>query len=102
MNVRIDPITPGELLKEEFLDPLEISQYRLAKETGIPAQRIGQIVLGRRSVTADTDLRLCRFFGLSDGYWLRAQAAYDTEIARPKIETELKRINPWKGAAACL
>ena len=56
-----------------------LSQYRLAKETGVPAQRIGQIVLGRRRVTVDTDLRLCRFFGLSDGYWLRAQAAYDLE-----------------------
>ncbi len=56
------PVTPGELLKEEFLVPMGISQYRLAKETGIPAQRIGQIVLGRRSITADTDLRLCRFF----------------------------------------
>lgn len=56
-----------------------LSQYRLAKETGVPAQRIGQIVLGRRRITVDTDLRLCRFFGLSDGYWLRAQAAYDLE-----------------------
>lgn len=68
MAERLDPLSPGELLKEEFLEPLGISQYRLAKETGIPAQRIGQIVLGRRRVTADTDLRLCRFFGLSDGY----------------------------------
>lgn len=56
-----------------------ISQYRLAKETGIPAQRIGQIVLGKRRVTADTDLRLCRYFGLTDGYWLRAQVAFDLE-----------------------
>lgn len=63
------PVSPGELLKEEFLDPMGISQCRLAKEIGVPAQRIGQIVLGRRSVTADTDLRLCRFFGLSDGYF---------------------------------
>ena len=78
---RLDPVTPGELLKEEFLEPLGLSQYRLAKEIGVPAQRIGQIVLGRRSITADTDLRLCRFYGLSDGYWLRAQAAYDTEVA---------------------
>lgn len=62
MAERLDPLSPGELLKEEFLEPLGISQYRLAKETGIPAQRIGQIVLGRRRVTADTDLRLCRFF----------------------------------------
>ena len=61
MAERLDPLSPGELLKEEFLEPLGISQYRLAKETGIPAQRIGQIVLGRRRVTADTDLRLCRF-----------------------------------------
>ena len=59
----LSPVTPGELLKEEFLVPMGISQYRLAKETGIPAQRIGQIVLGKRRVTADTDLRLCRYFG---------------------------------------
>ena len=71
----LSPVTPGELLKEEFLVPMGISQYRLAKETGIPAQRIGQIVLGKRRVTADTDLRLCRYFGLTDGYWLRAQIA---------------------------
>lgn len=96
----LDPITPGELLKEEFLEPMGISQYRLAKETGIPAQRIGQIVLGRRGVTADTDLRLCRFFGLSDGYWLRAQAAYDTAIARRRLKKELDKIKPWRGAAA--
>lgn len=88
------PVTPGELLKEEFLEPLGISQYRLAKETGMPAQRIGQIVLGRRSITADTDLRLCRYFGLSDGYWLRAQAAYDLEVARRRISSDLKKIKP--------
>lgn len=99
---RLDPITPGELLKEEFLEPLGLSQYRLAKEIGVPAQSIGQIVLGRRSITADTDLRLCRFFGLSDGYWLRAQAAYDTEVARRKIEPDLKKIKPLARAAACL
>lgn len=102
MDMAIKPVSPGELLKEEFLIPLGISQYRLAKETGIPAQRIGQIVLGRRSITADTDLRLCRFFGLSDGYWLRAQVAYDTEIARRKLEHELEKIKPWQGVAAAL
>lgn len=95
----LDPVTPGELLKEEFLEPLGISQYRLAKEIGVPAQRIGQIVLGRRAITADTDLRLCRFFGLSDGYWLRAQAAYDTDVTRRKLGPELKRIKPWSAAA---
>ena len=97
MSGLMDPVSPGELLKEEFLEPMGLSQYRLAKETGIPAQRIGQIVLGRRRVTADTDLRLCRFFGLSDGYWLRAQAAYDLELARRSIGSDLDRITPWKG-----
>lgn len=94
-------ITPGELLKEEFLEPLGVSQYRLAKEIGVPAQRIGQIVLGNRRITADTDLRLCRFFGLSDGYWLRAQEAYDLEVAREKIAPALKRIKPWSVLHAC-
>ena len=101
-SVALAPVTPGELLKEEFLEPLGISQYRLAKETGIPAQRIGQIVLGRRAVTADTDLKLCRFFGLSDGYWLRAQTAYDIEVARRKLGPELARIKPYSKAAAVL
>ncbi len=100
MGELLEPVTPGELLREEFLVPMGISQYRLAKETGIPRQRIGQIVLGRRAVTADTDLRLCRFFGLTDGYWLRVQVAYDTEIARRRLGPELLRIKPWKGAAA--
>ncbi len=102
MDNRIAPVTPGELLKEEFLDPMGISQYRLAKETGIPAQRVGQIVLGKRRVTADTDLRLCKFFGLSDGYWLCAQAAYDTEVAKPALASELAKIRPWPGVAAAL
>lgn len=100
MSELMEPITPGELLKEEFLEPMGISQYRLAKETGIPAQRIGQIVLGRRRVTADTDLRLCRFFGLTDGYWMRAQVAYDTEVARRELESQLAKIRPWRNAAA--
>ena len=91
----IDPVTPGELLKEEFLDPMGLSQYRLAKEIGVPAQRIGQIIAGKRSVTADTDLRLCRFFGLSNGYWLRAQAAYDTEVTEDALADQLSRIRPW-------
>ena len=102
MSKILDPITPGELLKEEFLEPMGISQYRLAKEIGVPAGRIGQIVAGKRAITADTDLRLCKFFGLTDGYWLRAQAAYDTEVAREKLAPELKRIGSWKNVAACL
>lgn len=76
-----------------------ISQYRLAKEIGVPAQRIGQIIAGKRSITADTDLRLCRFFGLSNGYWLRAQAAYDTEIAEDALEDQLKNIRPWNAVS---
>ena len=93
---KVTPVTPGELLKEEFLDPMGITRYRLAKEIQVPAQRIGAIVAGKRAITADTDLRLCRFFGLSNGYWLRAQAAYDTEIAEDELSEALSRIRPWK------
>ena len=92
---RLAPIAPGELLLEEFLKPMGISRYRLAKEIAVPAQRIGEIVAGRRSITADTDLRLCRFFGLSKGYWLRAQAAFDTEVAEPALAKALAGIKPW-------
>ena len=94
----IDAITPGEQLNKEYLEPIGISQYRLAKEIGIPAQRIGQIIAGKRSITADTDLRLCRFFGLPNGYWLRAQADYDTEMAASTLEEQLKNIRPWSFA----
>ena len=97
---KLKPVTPGELLRQEFLTPMGLSQYRLAKEIGVPAQRIGEIVAGRRAVTADTDLRLCRFFGLSNGYWLRAQAAYDTEVAADALAEELAQIKPWSGTAA--
>jgi addiction module HigA family antidote len=88
-------VTPGELLGEEFLVPMRISQYRLAKEIDVSAHRIGQIVAGKRSITADTDLRLCRFFGLSNGYWLRAQAAYDIEVAEAALGKKLERIKPF-------
>ena len=77
-----------------------LSRYRLAKEIGVPAPRIGDIVSGKRAVTADTDLRLCRFFGLSDDYWLRAQAAYDIEVAQRELAPELKKIKPWSHTAA--
>ena len=97
---KLKPVTPGELLREELLTPMGLLQHRLAKEIGAPAQRIGQIVAGRRAVTADTDLRLCRFFGLSNTCWLRAQAAYDTEVAEERLAAELARIKPWSGTAA--
>lgn len=95
MKKKLSPVTPGELLLEDFLKPMGITQYRLAKEIGVPAQRIGEIVAGKRSITADTDLRLCRFFGLSNGYWLRAQVAHDTEVAERELAVQLKRIKPW-------
>ena len=92
---KLKPITPGEILLEDFLKPMKLSQYRLAKEINVPAQRINEIVAGKRSITADTDLRLCRFFGLSNGYWLRAQAAYDTEVAERTLNKVLMKIKPW-------
>ncbi len=95
----LPPVTPGELLWHEFLEPMGLTKYRVAKEIGVPAQRIGDIVLGKRAITADTDLRLCRFLGLSEGYWLRAQAAYDLEVARSKIEDQLQAILPWQQRA---
>ncbi len=76
------PVPPGELLLEEFLVPIGLSQYRLAKEIGVSERRISEIVTGKRAISADSDLRLCRFFGLSNGYWLRAQAAYGAECTR--------------------
>ena len=100
MMTKLKPVTPGELLSEEFLKPMGISQYRLAKEIGVPAQRIGAIVAGKRAITADTDLRLCKFFGLSEGFWLRGQARFDTEIAKDALSGELAKIKPWQGAEA--
>jgi addiction module HigA family antidote len=91
---RLTPITPGELLLQEFLEPLGISQYRLAKAIDVPASRISEIITGQRAITADTDLRLCRVLGLSPGYWLRAQAAHDTEVASAELAEELERIQP--------
>jgi len=97
---KLSPVTHGELLLEEFLKPMGISQYRLAKEIGVSQRRIGQIVAGQRAITADTDLRLCKFFGLSDGYWLRAQAAFDTAVARDEMAETLPKIRPWDGKQA--
>jgi len=86
------PVSPGEMLEEEFLKPLGLTKYRLAKDIGVPAQRIGEIVSGKRAITADTDLRLCRYFGLADGWWLRGQAAFDTAMAREALQKELAKI----------
>jgi addiction module HigA family antidote len=88
------PIHPGEILFEEFLKPLGISQYRLAKDIRVPARRINEIVHGKRSITADTALRLSRYFNLSERFWLNLQARYDLEMEKDKfrgrIESEVK------------
>jgi len=95
-RTKLTPVSPGEMLLEEFLKPMGLTQYRLAKEIGVPQRRIGEIVAGKRAVTADTDLRLCRFFGLSDGWWLRLQADYDTARARGAMAKTLAKIKPWR------
>lgn len=94
MQKKLKPVSPAEMLAEEFLKPLGLSNYRLAKEIGVPPQRIGEILVGKRSITAETDLRLCRFFSLSDGWWLRLQADYDTQVARPSLAKTLAMIKP--------
>lgn len=85
------PIHPGEILREEFLAPLDISQYRLAKETSVPPRRINEIVRGLRNITADTALRLSRYFGTSERFWLNLQARYDLEIQKDKLGNRLDR-----------
>jgi antitoxin HigA-1 len=99
MKRYLAPVFPGEMLTEEFLNPIGMSKHRLAKSIGVPAQRIGGIIAGKRGITADTDLRLCRFFGLSDGWWLRLQAGHDTVIAKRKLAGELDKIVPLERAA---
>ena len=91
---KLPPIHPGEILLEEFLSPLGVSQYRLAKDTSVPPRRINEIVLGKRSITADTDLRLARFFGVSDGFFLGLQVDYDLMERRRQIGPELAQIAP--------
>ncbi len=86
---RIRPVHPGEVLLEEFLKPLEVSQYRLAKDISVPARRINEIVHGKRSVSADTALRLSRYFGLSERYWLNIQIRYDIEVQKDKLDNRI-------------
>jgi len=88
---KLDPIHPGEILLEEFLKPMGISQYRLAKDISVPPRRINEIVHGKRRVSADTALRLERFFGLSEGFWLRLQAHYDLEVEKDRLEERLEK-----------
>ena len=90
---------PGEILFHEFLEPMGITQYRLAKEIGVPQRRIGEIVAGTRAVTADTGLRLSRFFDMSDGFWIGLQADYDAATMKDTLATTLRKIKPWRVAA---
>lgn len=88
---KLQPIHPGEILMEEFLKPMEISQYRLAKDISVPARRINEIVQGKRSITPDTALRLSRFFGLSERFWINLQARYDLETEKDKLDDRLNK-----------
>ena len=88
---RLPPVHPGEILLEEFLTPLDLSQYRLAKGLSVPPRRINEIVHGTRAISADTALRLARFFGTSDRFWLNLQAAYDLDVERDRLGDRLER-----------
>jgi antitoxin HigA-1 len=92
MSIRkIAPVHPGEILMEEFLKPLGISQYKLAKDISVPPRRINEIVQGKRSITADTALRLARYFGLSERFWLNLQSRYDLEVEKDKLDMRLEK-----------
>lgn len=85
------PIHPGEILLEEFLAPMAISQYRLAKDIGVPPRRINEIVQGKRAISVDTALRLSRYFGLSERFWLNLQTRYDVEVEKDKLNGRLEQ-----------
>lgn len=91
MGKKLPPVHPGEILLEEFLRPMELSQYRLAKDIGVPARRINEIVHGQRSISADTALRLSRFFGMSERFWLNLQVRYDLEVEKDRLGDRLDR-----------
>ncbi len=86
----LPPIHPGEVLLEEFLEPMSISQYRLAKDVGVPPRRINEIVKGQRSISADTALRLSRYFGLSERFWMNLQSRYDLEVEKDRLQDRLE------------
>jgi addiction module HigA family antidote len=91
MADRLPPVHPGEVLLEDFMKPLGLSQYRVAKDIGVPALRISQIVRGKRAITADTAMRLARYFGTSAVVWMRLQARYDLEIAEAELAPRIAR-----------
>lgn len=91
MTKKLDPIHPGEILLEEFLKPMGISQYRLAKDISVPPRRINEIVLGKRAITPNTALRLSLYFGLSERFWINLQTRYDLEVEKDKLQDRLDR-----------
>ena len=94
------PIHPGEILVEEFLEPLGISQYRLAKDIGVTPRRINEIVHGRRAISADTALRLGHFFGMEAQFWMNLQSRYDMEVTRDRLQDKIKKeVRPFTRAA---
>jgi addiction module HigA family antidote len=90
-NSKLPPIHPGEILLEEFIKPLGISQYRLAKDISVPPRRINEIVHGKRAISSDTALRLSRYFGLSEGFWANLQTRYDLEVAKDRLAGRLDK-----------
>lgn len=88
---KLPPIHPGEILLEEFLKPMGISQYRLAKDISVPPRRINEIVQGKRAITPDTALRLSRYLGLSERFWMSLQARYDLEVEKDRLQDRLER-----------
>ena len=98
-DIVMAPVHPGEILLEEFLTPLAVSQYKLAKEIGVPVRRINEIVHGQRRISADTALRLARFFGTSERFWINLQARYDLEVEKDRLGDALEGIRPL-GAAS--
>ncbi|HEY7745762.1 MAG TPA: HigA family addiction module antitoxin [Desulfuromonadales bacterium] len=98
---KMNPIHPGEILREEFLEPMGVSQYRLAKDVSVPPRRINEIVHGKRAISADTALRLARYFGMEAQFWLNLQSRYDLEVAEEALAGRLEReVHPHEGRAA--
>ena len=94
-----EPVHPGEILLKEFLEPMGISQYRLAKDVNVPARRINEIVHGKRAITADTALRLSRYFGMTEQFWMNLQTRYDLELEKDRLGSRLKReVHPVRAA----
>lgn len=94
----IKPVHPGTILLEEFLEPMSISQYRLAKDINVPARRINEIIKGKRAITVDTALRLAMFFSMSSSFWLGLQKDYELDVAKIELAQKIKKeVHPWEG-----